>query len=102
MEIQIRTATEADVPLIRDIYNYEILNGTATFDTEPKTLEDRMARFHDTRQHPYGVLAAEVDEETVGWGGLQPYRSRPAYRFTSENSIYIHQDWRGRTIVKAI
>jgi L-amino acid N-acyltransferase YncA len=102
IEIHVRTATEADVPAIRDIYNYEILNGTATFDTEPKTLEDRLAWFRELQQSPYCVLAAEVEGETVGWGCLQPYRPRPAYRFTTENSVYVHRDWRGRGIGKAI
>ena len=102
IEIRVRAATETDVPAIRDIYNYEILHGTATFDTEPKTLEDRITWFHETREHPYVVLAAEVDGGTVGWGCLQAYRPRPAYRFTAENSVYIHRDWRGRGIGKAI
>jgi L-amino acid N-acyltransferase len=102
MEIHIRTATEADVPAIREIYNYEILHGTATFDTEPRSLEDRLAWFRELQQNPYCVLAAEIGGETVGWGCLQAYRPRPAYCFTSENSVYIHQDWRGRGIGKAI
>jgi L-amino acid N-acyltransferase YncA len=102
IEILVRPATEADVPAIRDIYNHEVLHGTATFDTEPKTLEDRLAWFRELRDSPYAVLAAEVDGETVGWGCLQPYRPRPAYRFTTEDSVYVHQDWRGRGIGKAI
>ncbi len=102
IDIRVRPATEADVPAIREIYNYEILHGTATFDTEPKTLEDRLAWFRELQQSPYCVLAAEVDGETVGWGCLQPYRPRPAYRFTTENSVYVQQDWRGRGIGKAI
>ncbi len=102
IEIRVRVATEADLPAIREIYNYEILNGTATFDTEPKTLEDRLAWFRETQRDPHVVLAAEVDGETVGWGCLQAYRTRPAYRFTTENSVYIHQDWRGRGIGKAL
>jgi L-amino acid N-acyltransferase YncA len=80
IEIHVRAASEADVPAIREIYNYEILNGTATFDTEPKTLEDRLAWFRETQRHPHIVLAAEVDGETVGWGCLQAFRPRPAYR----------------------
>jgi phosphinothricin acetyltransferase len=102
IEIHVRLATEADVPTIREIYNYEVRHGTATFDTEPKTLEDRLAWFREQRQHPYVVLAAEVDGETVGWGCLQPYRPRPAYRFTTEDSVYVHQDWRGKRIGTAI
>jgi L-amino acid N-acyltransferase len=98
IEIHVRAASEADVPAIREIYNYEILNGTATFDTEPKTLEDRLAWFRETQRHPHIVLAAEVDGETVGWGCLQAFRPRPAYRFTAEDSVYVHQDWRGKRI----
>jgi phosphinothricin acetyltransferase len=102
IEIRVRAATEADVPAIRDIYNYEILHGTATFDTEPKTLEDRLAWFREVQSHPHVVLAAEVDGETVGWGCLQQFRPRTAYRFTTEDSVYVHQDWRGRRIGTAI
>lgn len=102
IDIRVRPTTEEDVPEIREIYNYEILHGTATFDTEPKTIEDRLAWFRELQQSPYCVLAAEVDSETVGWGCLQPYRPRPAYRFTTEDSVYVHQEWRGRGIGKAI
>ncbi len=102
IDIQVRIATEADVPAIREIYNYEVLHGTATFDTEPRTLADRLEWYRERQQHPYVVLAADVGGETVGWGSLAAYRPRPAYRFTSENSVYIHQDWRGRGIGKAI
>ena len=102
MEIEVRLATEADVPAIREIYNYEVLNGTATFDTEPRTLEDRLAWFHETQRPPHVVLAAEVGGEVVGWGSLRSFRPRPAYRFSTENSVYVHQDWRGKGIGTAI
>ncbi|MDP9180675.1 MAG: N-acetyltransferase family protein [Chloroflexota bacterium] len=102
IEIRLRAATEADVQAIREIYNYEILTGTATFDTEAKTLEDRLAWFRETQRHPHVVLAAEVEGETVGWGCLQAFRPRPAYRFTAEDSVYVHQDWRDKRIGTAI
>jgi L-amino acid N-acyltransferase len=102
MEITVRLATEADIPAIREIYNYEVLHGTATFDLEPRTLEDRLQWFRETQTAPYVVLAAEVDGEVLGWGSLRPFRPRPAYRFTCENSVYVHQDWRGKGIGSAI
>ena len=97
-----RPASEADVPAIRDIYNYEVLNGTATFDTEPKSLEDRLAWLRELQRPPNAVLVAELDGKVLGWGCLHPYHTRPAYRFTTEDSVYIHHDHRGRGVGRLI
>jgi L-amino acid N-acyltransferase YncA len=102
MDIEVRLAIESDVPAIREIYNYEVLNGTATFDTEPRTLEDRLAWFRETQRPPYVVLTAELSGVVVGWGSLRGFRPRPGYRFTTEDSVYVHQDWRGKGIGTAI
>ena len=102
MGILIRPATEEDVPAIRDIYNYEVLNGVATFDLEPKTLEDRLRWFRETNAHPHIVLAAEDGGEIVGWGCLHQFHARAAYRFTTEDSVYVHHDHRGRGIGKLV
>lgn len=95
--VTIRPATEADVPAIAEIYNYEIMNGWATFDLEPKSLEDRLQWFRET-QHPHCVIVADDAGEVAGWGCLRPFRTKAAYRFTAENSVYIHQDRRGNGI----
>src|SRR5687768_7404684 len=94
----VRLATEADVPPIADIYNHEVLHGTATFDTEPKTLEDRLAWFRETQKPPHCVVVADDRGTVVGWGCLHQFHTRPAYRFTTEDSVYIHKDHRGRGI----
>ncbi len=96
-EIVIRSAIEADVPVITEIYNHEILHGTATFDIEPKTLGDRLQWLRET-QHPHCVVVAEESGSVAGWGCLRPFRAKAAYRFTAENSVYIHQDRRGQGI----
>ena len=93
----IRPAAESDVPAISEIYNYEILHGTATFDIEPKALEDRLQWFRET-QHPHCVIVADEGGEVAGWGCLRPFRAKAAYRFTAENSVYIHQERRGKGI----
>ena len=93
----IRPAAESDVPAISEIYNYEILHGTATFDIEPKTLEDRLQWFRET-QHAHCVIVADEGGEVAGWGCLRPFRAKAAYRFTAENSVYIHHDRRGNGI----
>ncbi len=101
-EIAVRDATEADVPAILDIYNYEVLHGTATFDVEPKTLEDRLLWFRETQRPPHCVIVAEDGAAVVAWGCLRPFHSRAAYRFTTEDSVYIHRDRRGEGIGKLI
>ena len=95
MGVIVRTATEADIPAITEIYNYEVLNGWATFDIEKKTLEDRLAWFRET-QPPHAIVVAEEDGIVVAWGCLRPFRAKAAYRFTAEDSVYVHQDHRGR------
>ena len=97
-EITIRYATEKDVPAIAAIYNYEVLNSTATFDIEPKTLEDRLLWYRETQQPPHCVIVAEDRGTVAGWGCLHPFHTRAAYRFTAEDSVYIHQDRRGEGI----
>src|SRR5574342_824720 len=100
-EIIIRHAVEADVPAITEIYNYEVLNGWATFDLEPKSVEDRLQWFRET-EHPHCIIVAEQAGEVVGWGCLRAFHERAAYRFTAQNSVYVHQGHRGRGIGKLI
>lgn len=87
----IRLAVESDLAAINDIYNHYVLHATSTYQEEPETIEARRAWFrdHDAR-HP--VTVAEVDGRVVGWGSLSVYNRRSAYRYTVEDSIYIHHD----------
>jgi L-amino acid N-acyltransferase len=93
----IRRAELADAPAIADIYNEAILTTTATFDTEPKSVEERTAwlQAHDDR-HP--VLVAVVDGKVVGWASLTSWSDRCAYADTAETSFYVHSTHRGRGI----
>jgi len=101
MAVAVRPATEADVPAILDVYNYEIVNGWATFDIEPQSLEERLEWFRTIRP-PHFVVVAVDGDDVVGWGCLRSFHERAAYRFTAQNSVFIHQDHRGRGIGKAI
>lgn len=93
----VRLAELDDVPAIAEIYNEAILTTTATFDTEPKTLVDRVAwlQSHDER-HP--VLVAVADSAVVGWACLTRWSDRPAYDATAETSFYVHSTHRGQGI----
>lgn len=93
----LRPATESDLHAINAIYNYYVLNSTCTYQELPDTLESRgeWLRGHGAR---YPVTVAECSHAIVGWGALSPYHARTAYRFTVENSIYVHPDWLRRGI----
>ena len=93
----IRPAELADLRVITDIYNEAILTTTATFDTEPKTLDDRRQwwQSHDER-HP--ILVAELDGQVVGWACLTCWSDRQAYDETAETSCYVRSDFRGQGI----
>jgi L-amino acid N-acyltransferase YncA len=97
----VREATEADVAAILDIYNDAILNTIATFDTEPQTLDEKLAWFRDTT-HPYVVLVAERGGEVAGWASLRRFRQKAAYRHTAENSVYVRKDCFGEGIGAAL
>lgn len=96
-DVAIRLATPADARAIADIYNEAIVGTTATFDTEPKTEEDRREWIQDHREG-YAVLVAERAGEVVGWAALSRWSDRPAYAGTAETSFYVAQKHRGTGI----
>ena len=97
----VRAAEDSDLPAIADIYNDAVLNSTATFDTEPSTPAEFEQWLRD-RSHPYAVLVAEGGGEVVGWAAIKPFASKPAYRFTAENTVYVRADRRGKGVGKAL
>ena len=91
----VRAATEKDLASILDIYNEAVLHTTATFDTEPRSLEKQQAWFFaHKKNHP--VVVAEENDMVIGWASLSPWSDRCAYDTTVEVSVYIHHDHRGR------
>lgn len=93
----IRRATVDDAAAIAEIYNEAILTTTATFDTEPKTIAERLAWLasHGER-HP--VLIASLDNNVVGWASITKWSDRLAYADTAETSFYVRSEYRGRGI----
>jgi L-amino acid N-acyltransferase YncA len=86
---EIRPATEADLPFITGIYEHAVRFGTATFELIPPDLAEMTRRFRALKDGGFPYLAAEVEGEVIGYAYAGPYRPRPAYRFTVENSIYL-------------
>ena len=98
----IRVAQRRDVSRLTEIYNDEVRRGAATFDLEPRSLEDRMTWFsaHNIDNHP--LCVAEEEGEVAGYACLSPFRDKAAYRGTVEISVYIDAAWRGRGIGTAL
>ena len=98
----IRKAVIEDLPALLEIYNHEVLNGTATFDLTPQTLEQRRKWFdaHNIDNHP--LYVADIDGCAIGYVSLSAYREKEAYRSTVELSVYIHPDHRGEGLASAL
>lgn len=99
--IDIRLATPDDLRAINDIYNHYVLTSTTTYQEIPSTDAERLTWF--TQREPgHVVTVATVDGQVVGWGSLGTFRTRSAYRFTVENSVYVRHDLHRRGIGSAL
>ena len=99
--MQVRLAGPADGEGIRAIYNHEVLHGTATFDLRPRTTEEQH-EWLASHLGAYPAIVAEEDGRILGFGSLSPFRERPAYNTTVENSVYVAEHAQGRGIGKAL
>jgi L-amino acid N-acyltransferase YncA len=95
---KIRIATEADVPAIAAIYRPAVLTGTASFELEPPDEAEIQRRFRAITEGGYPYFVAELDGSIAGYAYANAYRTRPAYRFTVEDSIYVAPDMQGKGI----
>ena len=85
----IRPAELRDVAAIADIYDAAVRHGTASFEIEPPGKTEMDRRYDALRAGGYPFLVAEVDSSVIGYAYAGPYRSRPAYHWTVEDSIYV-------------
>jgi L-amino acid N-acyltransferase YncA len=101
-DIILRPFAWGDIPAITDIYRHYVEHSTATFDLDapgPTYLAEKFGHMIEDR-HP--VVSAERDGELVGYAYASTYRPRPAYRFTCEDSIYLHPDAIGQGLGKVL
>lgn len=100
--VRLRPATSADAAATAEIYNHEVTTTTVTFDLVTRTVEEQAA-WLGARSGALEVVVAELDDGTIaGFASLSPYRDRPAYRTTVEDSIYVHPDHRGTGVGRAL
>ena len=87
--VSIRPATPADIPAITRIYADAVKHGTASFELEPPDEAEMARRQRTLVDGGYPYIVAEIDDALAGYAYAGPYRPRPAYRFSVEDSIYV-------------
>ncbi|MFS2033003.1 GNAT family N-acetyltransferase [Polaromonas sp. CT11-55] len=87
--LSIRPCAESDMAAIQAIYAHYVATNLATFELEPPSVEQMRARRADILRGGYPYLVALCDGEVAGYAYGSAYRSRPAYRHTVEDSIYV-------------
>jgi phosphinothricin acetyltransferase len=97
MILTIRAAIAADLAAITAIYDHAVRHGTASFELAPPDLAEMARRRQALVAAGYPYLVAEADGAIVGYAYAGPYRARPAYRWSVEDSIYVapHMHRRG-------
>ena len=97
-----RLATPDDLPAIHEIYGHHVLHGLASFEEEAPPLEELRRRFDDVHSRGLPWLAADFGGVLAGYGYCAPYRTRSAYRYSLEDSIYVRQGSEGRGVGSAL
>jgi phosphinothricin acetyltransferase len=102
--VRIRPAEAADVEAINALYNYEIVNGVATWDEEEWPLERRMAWFRAHQADAQPVLVAEeaANGDLLGFASLTLLSDKSGYRYTRENTVIVRPGWQGKGIGRAL
>jgi phosphinothricin acetyltransferase len=98
----VRAATAADLATITGIYREAVLHGTASFEVEPPDEAEMASRFRSITAAGYPYFVAELDAAVVGYAYASAYRTRPGYRFTVEDSIYLAPQAHGKGIGTAL
>lgn len=105
-DLVIRPAVPADIGAITAIYEPEVLHGTATFELEPPSEAEMLQRMIDIGSAGFPYLAAERAGQVVAFAYVNHFRTRAAFRFAVEDSIYVTRDAQGqgvgRTLLNAL
>ena len=100
--LTVRPAALSDIPAITRIYAYAVRHGTASFEFDPPDEAEMTRRMRALLDAGYPYLVAQIDGAVMGYAYAGPYRTRPAYRYTVENSVYIAPDAHRRGIGRAL
>lgn len=98
----IRDFRPADVDAITEIYAEAVLNGAGSYEIEPPTLEEMKRRFDDLAQQGFPILIAEEDGKVLGYAYASHFRTRPAYNWLAEDSVYVAPEAKGKGVGKSL
>jgi L-amino acid N-acyltransferase YncA len=102
LTFSLRPAAEADMAGVQRIYGDHVAHGLASFEETPPSVDDMLARFRTLKSQSFPCIVAERRAEIVGYAYAGPYRTRSAYRFTIENSVYVDRQAAGQGIGRAL
>jgi phosphinothricin acetyltransferase len=98
----IRAATAADAGALAAIYGHHVLHGFGTFETEPPDAAWMDGRRREIQGYGLPYLVAERDGRVLGYAYAGPFRPRPGYRFTAEDSVYVAPEAIGQGVGRAV
>ena len=99
--LRTRLAESRDAEVLRAIYNVEVVESTVTFDLVPRSSTEQLS-WIDEHSGGHPAIVAVDGDEVVGFASLTPYRPRPAYAPTVEDSVYVHRDRRGTGVGRVL
>ena len=94
--LTLRPARATDLPQITDIYAHAVRNGAASYEYDPPALDEMTARFMAITGAGFPYLVAQDEAHVLGYAYASHFRTRPAYRFMVEDSIYIAPGQQGK------
>ena len=100
--MMIRDVREGDAAAVAAIYGHHVLHGTAAYDTEPPSVDDTLAKIRRITSPGWPFIIAEQDGAPAGYAYVTQFRDRAAYAWTCETSVYVHPEWQGRGVGKAL
>jgi L-amino acid N-acyltransferase YncA len=98
----IRDVKEEDADAIAAIYAHHVAHGTASYDKDAPSVDETRAKIRRIVNSSWPFIVAEEDGSVVGYAYVTQFRDRAAYAWTCEDSIYVHPDWQGRGVGKAL
>lgn len=99
--VTFRSVEIADADALCEIYNREVLGSRVTLDLVPRTLADQIS-WITQHQGVYPAQVAIANDQVIGFASVSPYRIRPGYSTTVEDSIYIDPNYQGKGVGKAL
>lgn len=100
--MELRVCEERDIPAVTAIYRHAVLTGRASFELDAPDEAEMLRRWQGLRAGGYPYLVGLEDGAVAGYAYAGPYRPRPAYRSTVENSVYVAEAFRKRGVGRVL